>query len=66
MELVLIHHPDKNNGMKSEKFLEIQEAYLILSNAKSRLRYDMFLNLDNPNFDPAKAHKIFREKFMTK
>jgi len=52
--------------MKSEKFLEIQEAYLILSNAKSRLRYDMFLNLDNPNFDPAEAHKNFREKFMTK
>lgn len=63
---MLIYHPDKNEGRESSFFLKIQEAYLILSDSKARLRYDMFMNINNPNFNPAEAQKEFRDKFMSK
>ncbi|CAI2366370.1 unnamed protein product [Moneuplotes crassus] len=65
LELALLHHPDRNEGRESKFFLKIQEAYLILSNSNSRLKYDMFMNISNPNFDAAEARKNLRYKFMT-
>ena len=39
-KLRLMHHPDKNGGKSSEKFIEIQEAYTILSDEEKRKIYD--------------------------
>jgi DnaJ-class molecular chaperone len=64
-ELAQIHHPDKNNGRESELFSKYQEAYIILSDSKSRLRYDMFMNINNPDFNAAEAQKKLRDTFMT-
>ena len=43
-KLVVKFHPDKNPGdhFSEERFLEIQEAYNILSNAKKRKMFDLF------------------------
>lgn len=46
LELSRLHHPDKNNGVNyfyneiSSKFLEINSAYNILRNKKTRQEYD--------------------------
>lgn len=64
-QLALVHHPDKNNGRESKQFLKIQEAYLVLSDSKTRLKYDMFINMSDPNFNPKEYQKNFRERFMT-
>ncbi len=40
-KLALQYHPDKNNDIRSaEKFMAIEYAYNILSNAKSKAEYD--------------------------
>lgn len=45
--------------------MKIQEAYIILSDAKARLKYDMFININNPDFKASEAQSRFRETFMT-
>mmetsp|Transcript_8898 Transcript_8898/g.7886 ORF Transcript_8898/g.7886 Transcript_8898/m.7886 type:complete len:86 (+) Transcript_8898:184-441(+) len=65
-ELVLVHHPDRNKGIQSAFFTKLQEAYVILSHPKTRLRYDMFININNPDFNPIEAQSKLRDKYMTK
>lgn len=36
-------HPDKNNGIQSDKWDAVQNAYRVLSGEKSRKRYDLLL-----------------------
>jgi hypothetical protein len=38
---------------------------MILSDSKTRLRYDMFININNPDFNAAEAQHKFRDTFMT-
>ncbi len=48
--LVMIHHPDKNNGSKASesKFKLIQEAYEVLSDSSRRRSYDLTLQVVKP------------------
>lgn len=39
-KLAMKHHPDKNQGNLTQKFREIKEAYDVLSNDSSRMKYD--------------------------
>ena len=48
-KLSLDHHPDRPNG-NAAKFKEINEAYEVLSNAKSRRNYDFSLNPPTNSF----------------
>jgi curved DNA-binding protein CbpA len=41
-KLIVKHHPDKNGGEASQEFLDIQKAYEILSNLKTRETYDLY------------------------
>lgn len=43
-KLAMQYHPDRNpgNNIAEEKFKELNEAYVILSNAENRSRYDRF------------------------
>ena len=34
------HHPDKNNGNPSDRFLAVQQAWEVLSDPMRRERYD--------------------------
>ena len=66
-ELAHIYHPDKNDGKTSDTFLRIQEAYLVLSDPKSRLRYDMYMNeLNNTVHENQKHKDYYSENNMTK
>jgi DnaJ family protein C protein 3 len=47
-QLALVFHPDKPTYSK-EKFLDIQEAYEVLSDEEKRHRYDTGQDLDNAN-----------------
>lgn len=39
-KLAMKHHPDKNQGNLTQKYREIKEAYDILSNESSRMKYN--------------------------
>jgi len=39
-ELLLRHHPDKNDGKESETFISVREAWKVLGNEESRAVYD--------------------------
>lgn len=39
-KLAMQHHPDKNQGVLTQRFREIKEAYDILSNESSRMQYN--------------------------
>lgn len=39
-QLAMKHHPDKNQGKLSDQFRKIKEAYDVLSNEISRMKYD--------------------------
>lgn len=41
-KLVKKHHPDKNGGEHSEEFINIQQAYTVLSDDKERALYDEY------------------------
>ncbi|MCK5371795.1 MAG: DnaJ domain-containing protein [Cyclobacteriaceae bacterium] len=71
--LALKYHPDKNpqSLLPENKFIEIAEAYEILSDPKKRSRYDSGLNLDiEEDFDedletrrrPPPAHYYYKYK----
>ena len=48
--LALKHHPDKNKSNEShQKFLQIVEAYEVLSDENSRRKYDL-INSSKPIF----------------
>lgn len=56
--LALIYHPDKGNEYSNEKFHEINYAYQILSNQKTRQEYHRMNNLDQNKFQVF-LNKIF-------
>lgn len=39
-KLAMKHHPDKNQGVLTEQFRDIKEAYDVLSNESSRMNYN--------------------------
>jgi len=39
-ELLLKHHPDKNDGQESESFIAVNEAWKVLGNQELRAVYD--------------------------
>jgi len=39
-KLAMKHHPDKNQGILTQQFREIKEAYDVLGNDSSRMKYD--------------------------
>lgn len=39
-KLAMKHHPDKNQGKLTQQFREIKEAYDVLSNESSRMKYN--------------------------
>ena len=50
-KLVLKYHPDKNKDKNTrEKFEQIQTAYQILSNSKTRIEYQKLNNKEKDNF----------------
>lgn len=49
-KLVLKYHPDKNKDADSNKFIEIQAAYDILSNHEKRKKYDSLSFLEQINY----------------
>src|SRR5215210_6013886 len=54
--LALKHHPDKNKSKEShQKFMQIVEAYEILSDENSRRKYDLINSSSNQstNFTPS-------------
>jgi DnaJ-class molecular chaperone len=50
-QLALLHHPDKNKNSEESKvkFMELVQAYEVLSDAKARERYD-FNTVNEKNF----------------
>jgi len=39
-KLAMQHHPDKNQGVLTQRFKDIKEAYDVLSNESSRMQYN--------------------------
>jgi chaperone protein DnaJ len=50
-ELAKKLHPDRNNGIETEQFKEITEAYDILSDKKKKAEYDKEIIGFNSNFE---------------
>lgn len=68
-ELAKKLHPDRNNGIETEQFKEITEAYDILSDKKKKAEYDKeiigFNSSFEVNFENYEFTKdIFREYSM--
>lgn len=68
-ELAKKLHPDRNNGIETEQFKEINEAYDILSDKKKKAEYDKeiigFNSSFEVNFENYEFTKdIFREYSM--
>lgn len=68
-ELAKKLHPDRNNGIETEQFKEITEAYNILSDKKKKAEYDKeiigFNSSFEVNFENYEFTKdIFREYSM--
>ncbi|KAG5419764.1 SCJ1 [Candida metapsilosis] len=61
-QLTLKYHPDKNPGDEEahDKFIEIGEAYEVLSDATKRKNYDTF---GDPNGQPQQPHFDFGDMF---
>ena len=71
--LVLIYHPDKNEDKKAPnsaaKFIEINEAYKILSDIKTRKIYDEtgeYEEIEKQNFTMKVSINDFRKRFTIK
>ena len=45
-KLAIAFHPDKNDGVESDKFKNIAAAYTILSDSQQRQIYDKEIGLD--------------------
>jgi len=67
-KLIIKYHPDKNNNISSDKFLEIKYAYDILSDDKKKKLYDDKLYFDNVtnsiNYPTIKNIKNLYNKFI--
>ena len=62
--LVLVYHPDKNNMSTSDKFIDVQNAYTVLSNLEKRKSYDsLSLSQQNDFYDNI---KIFLQLHINK
>lgn len=44
-KLAMKHHPDKNQGVLTQKFRDIKEAYDVLSNDSNRMKYNSSMSL---------------------
>ena len=71
--LVLIYHPDKNEDKKdpnsAAKFIELNEAYKILSDIKTRKIYDEtgeYEEIEKQNFTMKVSINDFRKRFTIK
>lgn len=63
-KLALLYHPDKNKDIKAqEKFQNIQTAYQILNNPKSRMDYCKLNRIEQHNFVDL-LQKIFKDNLM--
>ncbi|KAL4142373.1 hypothetical protein QTP88_004844 [Uroleucon formosanum] len=49
-KLAMKHHPDKNQGILTEQFKDIKEAYDVLSNESSRMNYNKNMGSSNNNY----------------
>jgi len=66
--LALKHHPDKNKSTEShQKFLQIVEAYEVLSDENSRRRYDLIYSSSSQsyNFTPSWIPSADLSKFYS-
>ncbi|CAH8682614.1 unnamed protein product [Schistosoma rodhaini] len=58
-------HPDKNPTEKAnKKFIEINEAYEVLSNSKKRHEYDTFGKVHSDGSQPPPGHYPYRHEFV--
>ena len=66
--LALKHHPDKNKSTEShQKFLQIVEAYEVLSDENSRRKYDLIYSSSSQssNFTPSWTPSADLSKFYS-
>lgn len=64
-QLLLLHHPDKNGGQESERFLKIVEAWRTLGSIQSRQEYDAQLKCHSNEEEDAMVWKELRLQDMT-
>ncbi|CAH8874851.1 unnamed protein product [Trichobilharzia szidati] len=58
-------HPDKNPTEEaSKKFIEINQAYEVLSNTKKRHEYDTFGRVHSDGSVPPPGHRPYRHEFV--